>query len=433
MRFNKLIKCLEQVEEIGTRRDIATQWAHAQEPEQLLEFAAARSEECSGWVKATLDRVKSSVDWEVVFLRLLKAEVAGLLDYERVHEALRYRARPKLLVMLLHHLHRGVVAVALQHLVRLMSELECTDGLGSAMFRPSGIKRLAELLADEEPWFARNVVVLLQSQLPSMRLHLARYVSGPQPSEWTELGIGLIPFLEDGKVAVPCAKLIGMLKVEAAATRLRLVATSGRGEAVPAAIEALGRVGTDSASEGLWGLLESRPKETEHIVRALADIPRDSATFRLVSLHETRGAVPWRVSRQLSGLITANLELYPAAALESIAENPDDPRHTYLPNWVHGHQCPWEPEDVSRHDFQSTRGGTFSVTSHRGDSAHQAQVRYESSLQRCPCCGRPPWHLHWRFYYSNQRSWRGGCGRAGWLVSCDSCERVVSSFVELMN
>ena len=63
----------------------------------------------------------------------------------------------------------------------------------------------------------------------------------------------------------------------------------------------------------------------------------------------------------------------------------------------------------------------------------EAKEKFGSSLKPCRWCGRPGDDLSWIFYESPPETWQMLCGRAGWIVVCDHCQRRVGSFLTLMN
>jgi hypothetical protein len=80
------------------------------------------------------------------------------------------------------------------------------------------------------------------------------------------------------------------------------------------------------------------------------------------------------------------------------------------------------------------------VLASRADGELQARHGHEEakrellpSAAECPGCGRESGDLDWFWFSSPPETWRGLCGRAGWMTFCDGCRRRVEFFLTIMN
>jgi excisionase family DNA binding protein len=96
---------------------------------------------------------------------------------------------------------------------------------------------------------------------------------------------------------------------------------------------------------------------------------------------------------------------------------------TYLENQGECPFFPWHQVNVARadHDLQSRH------------SIDTAKSQYHAEARPCPKCDTPPDQLTWIYFRSPEGTWAHKCGRAGWLVVCDSCRIQTDFFLELMS
>lgn len=58
---------------------------------------------------------------------------------------------------------------------------------------------------------------------------------------------------------------------------------------------------------------------------------------------------------------------------------------------------------------------------------------FEYPISPCPKCGTPAKELTWLYFESPKETWEHHCGKAGWLIMCDTCRVQVQFILEKMN
>lgn len=66
-------------------------------------------------------------------------------------------------------------------------------------------------------------------------------------------------------------------------------------------------------------------------------------------------------------------------------------------------------------------------------SVEAAKQAYAAETRRCQGCGASGDNLDWSWWCSSKMSWECLAGRAGWMVVCPSCDRVVGFFLEVLS
>lgn len=109
---------------------------------------------------------------------------------------------------------------------------------------------------------------------------------------------------------------------------------------------------------------------------------------------------------------------------------------------------PWVPERPAQASFpkkgkrgrKRDRDRWQALQAVREDEALQAKHPIAEGKERfgeypdpCPSCGTPGEQLAWFYFESPPWTWTNLCGRAGWMVVCDHCQRRVASIVTILN
>jgi len=66
-------------------------------------------------------------------------------------------------------------------------------------------------------------------------------------------------------------------------------------------------------------------------------------------------------------------------------------------------------------------------------SLEEGKSQHLTEARPCPKCDTPPDQLAWIYFRSPEGTWSHKCGRAGWLIVCDSCQIQTDFFLELMS
>lgn len=67
------------------------------------------------------------------------------------------------------------------------------------------------------------------------------------------------------------------------------------------------------------------------------------------------------------------------------------------------------------------------------NSPFYARQHYTKRAQACPHCQKSAHELTWIYFSTPDWTWDKLCGKAGWLIICEDCNKQVDFFLEMLN